>query len=84
MDFKACANKAIILFSKAKFFGTPLLKVIVLPLTWISLAEPEVRKVWVIGTCVESPRMFSAVAPHGRIRALSLRAIASAIFVTEG
>ena len=48
------------------------------------LLEPVVRKLVVIGTCVEKPNRLAAVTPVGIITALSLLAISAANSEAEG
>lgn len=79
MAFRACTIRLRFVPLIAKFFGTARLNLIVRSPSLIALAEPEVRNTEFIGTCVESPRTLRAVAPVGKICALSLSAMAFAI-----
>ena len=80
----ACTRSRINTPLKAKFLGAPCFNTTMRFPMESFLLEPVVRKLVVIGTCVEKPNRLAAVTPVGIITALSLLAISDANSEAEG
>lgn len=81
---RACTRSRIKTPLKAKFLGAPCFSTIKLFPIESFLLEPVVRKLVVIGTCVEKPNWLAAVTPVGIITAMSRLAISDANSKAEG